>query len=53
MAIIAHYLDASGVYRTRILALPRVKGKHRGILLTPVIYKIIIHFGIESKIGFY
>ena len=53
MAIIAHYLDASGVYRTRILALPRVKGKHRGVLLAPVIHKTIMHFGIESKIGFY
>jgi len=53
MAIIAHYLNTSGVYRTRILALPRVKGKHRGILLTPVIYKTIIHFSIELKIGFY
>jgi hypothetical protein len=51
-AVVAHYFDQLGIFQTKLLALPRIKGTHNGENLAKGVIEVVERFSFESKLGF-
>ena len=53
MAIIAHYIDSSGVRKADLIALRRLDGEHIGENMAALLLEVFREYKIGGRIGFF
>lgn len=53
LGLTVHFLDDEGKFRTFLLGLPRVEGRHSGENLADRVSEIIREYGFEDRIGYF
>jgi len=52
LAVVAHFVDAGGVLRKALLALPFLPGKHGGVEQLEVLWPVLQDYNILDKLGY-
>ncbi|KJZ68404.1 hypothetical protein HIM_12202 [Hirsutella minnesotensis 3608] len=53
LGLTVHFLDDEGKFRTFLLGLPRIEGRHSGENLADRVSEIIHEYGIQDRIGYF
>ncbi len=53
LGLTVHFLDDEGKFRTFLLGLPRIEGRHSGENLADRVSEIIHEYNIESRVGYF
>lgn len=53
LGLTVHFLDDEGSFRTFLLGLPRIEGRHSGENLADRVSEIIHEYGFENRIGYF
>ncbi|KJZ69141.1 hypothetical protein HIM_11471 [Hirsutella minnesotensis 3608] len=53
LGLTVHFLDDEGRFRTFLLGLPRIEGRHSGENLADRVSEIIHEYGFESRVGYF
>ncbi|KAM4067529.1 transposase [Hirsutella rhossiliensis] len=53
LGLTVHFLDDEGKFRTFLLGLPRIEGRHSGENLSDRVSEIIHEYGFEDRVGYF
>ncbi|KAM0664385.1 hypothetical protein ACQRIU_006967 [Beauveria bassiana] len=53
LGLTVHFIDDEGVFRTFLLGLPRIEGRHSGENLAERVSEIIHEYGFENRVGYF